>query len=67
MAQSELCTCLHGKTNHRTTHKKNQIAKNKHHECLVNDCICEKYEYFKNVASNRVNYIDIFGNVQNLI
>ena len=66
MAQAELCSCLHGKTNHRVTGGKNG-REIKHHDCLVNDCECLQYEYFKNLSSNRINYIDSFGNPQNLI
>lgn len=68
MAQTELCLCLHGKTNHRTlkryVNNKHQAI---HHECLVDNCNCKEYEKFKQVASNKVNYQPQYENPSSLV
>lgn len=66
MPQAHLCSCNHGKTNHRHT---NQTPKNPplYHECLVDNCQCQQYEENKRIAPQFVNYQQEFKNLSELI
>ncbi len=69
MPNGELCSCLHGKTNHKVLQKNLKINRLESEwlECFYDNCPCEKYEFYKLAAPNKANYQDSFVNKANLV
>ena len=67
MGQCELCSCNHGKTNHRLTNASKITPFRKYNQCLFDLCQCEQYEYLKTIPSTKTNYQEEYTDLSKLI